>query len=67
VPLLRGKEIARGRHSVVAKKVGLRSVLGRQDESLEGHAMTNKTFYMAVFVLLAAFWAWVIKQFWGQA
>jgi hypothetical protein len=47
--------------------VGLRSVLGRQDESLEGHAMTNKTFYMAVFVLLAAFWAWVIKQFWGQA
>jgi len=28
--------------------------------------MTNKTVYTIVFVVLTAFWLWVLRKVWGQ-
>ena len=29
--------------------------------------MTNRTVYTIVFVVLTAFWLWVLRNVWGQA
>jgi hypothetical protein len=60
---MRDKTCPRGWRPSVIKTLVLPAMLGGQDER---QAVNNRTVYLIMFVLLAAFWMWVIKTTWGQ-